>query len=162
MEFVFTKKLTGLNVLEVIHKTWFNNLELEKFRKIAIFRPVFVRFVVEDTRELLVNIFGADKSPETQTGKGYVLGTHSVRADQAHHFSEEELSGKLAWANLALSIGVFDVVDSSTGETNQYVRWAGRTDYCSEEHAQRNASDTLQSLLRWEMFVIAPALSHLA
>ncbi|KAL4145885.1 hypothetical protein PRNP1_012087 [Phytophthora ramorum] len=157
MEFVFTKKFTGLNVLEVIHKTWFNNLELEKFRKQDRNFPVSLR-----ARELLVNTFGADKSPETHTGKGYVLGTHSVRTDQAHHFSEEELSGKLAWANLALSIGVFDVVDSSTGETNQYVRWAGRTDYCSEEHAQRNASDTLQSLLRWEMFVITPALSHLA
>ncbi|ETM48148.1 hypothetical protein L914_07274 [Phytophthora nicotianae] len=183
MEFVFTKKFSGLNVHEILQTTLANDLELELLRKVRgetlrlqviqqmgpnafvfvhdvsstgdinIFRSVVARFLIEDTREVPLNTSGV------VTGTGYILGTHSVVTDKAQHLSVEELSGKLAWADVALSIGIYDVVDSITGETNQYVRWAGRHDYCSEEHALQNASDTLQCMLRWEMSVIAPALN---
>lgn len=188
MEFVFTKQFFGLNVLEVTRITWSNDMQLKCFRKvkaetrrlqviqhmnpnafvfvrdvaspsqISIFRSVFVRFLVEATREFPLDWRGADTAHKV-TGTGYVLGTHSVSTDAGQRLSEEELSGKLAWADLTLSIGVFDVVDPVTGEISQYVRWAGRTDYCSDEHAQRNASDTLQGMLRWEMLVIVPVLN---
>ncbi|ETI48404.1 hypothetical protein F442_07570, partial [Phytophthora nicotianae P10297] len=189
MEFVFTKKFSGLNVHEILQTTLANDLELELCRKIkaetlrlqviqqlgpnafvfvhdvsstgdiGIFRSVVARFLIEDTREFQLNTSALSKSSGLVTGNGYVLGTHSVITDKAQHLSDEELSGRLAWADVSLSVGIYDVVDPTTGETYQYVCWAGRTDYCSEEHAQRNASDTVQCMLRWEMLVIAPALN---
>ncbi|KAG3005126.1 hypothetical protein PC121_g18379 [Phytophthora cactorum] len=127
---------------------------------IAVFWSVVARFLIEDTRDFPLN--GSDLEDKTSglvKGTGYILGTNSVNTDKAQHLSEEALAGKLAWADVALSVGIYDVVDPVSCETCQYVRWAGRTDYCSEEHAQRNASDTLQCMLRWEMLVIAPALN---
>ncbi|EEY60840.1 uncharacterized protein PITG_13584 [Phytophthora infestans T30-4] len=141
---------------------------------VNVFRSVVARFLIEDTRDFPLSRSDLDDNISTEcrlnrsnlednsgvvTGRGCVLGTHSVTTDKAQRLSDEELSGKLVWADVALSVGIYDVIDSITGETCQYVRWAGRTDYSSEEHAQRNASDTVQCMLRWEMLVIAPALN---
>ncbi|KAL3664647.1 hypothetical protein V7S43_010396 [Phytophthora oleae] len=174
MEFVFTKKFVGLNVLEIMQKTWNSYMLLDEFKKIkaetqrlqmlqqvnqnalvfvrdvgspsdiSLFRSVFAHFFIESTAD---------------DGTRYVLSTQSVSTKYPRQPSELEVSGKLAWANLSLSIEALDVVDQSTGETYQRIRWVGRTDYCSEEHAQRDAADTLQSMLRWEMLLVAPALT---
>ncbi|KAL4145886.1 hypothetical protein PRNP1_011759 [Phytophthora ramorum] len=184
MEFVFTKNFVGLDVLDILQKTWVNNMQLAEFKKIkaetrclrvlqqvnpnafvfvrdvgspseiSIFRSVFTRFLVESTAQ--VHPFDSD---EDLTGTGYVLGTQSVDTHCPQHPTEEESSGKVAWADLTLSIEALDVVNPSTGETFQHIRWIGRTDYCSEEHALRDAADTLQSMLRWEMLMVAPALN---
>ncbi|KAG1694259.1 hypothetical protein DVH05_021612 [Phytophthora capsici] len=175
MEFVFTKKFGGLNVLEIMRKTWNTSIQLDEFKKIkaetqrlqmlqqvnqnalvfvrdvgspseiSLFRSVFARFFIESTAE--------------DVGTGYIIGTQSVSTHYPRRPSELEVSGKLAWAQLSLSIEALDVVDQSTGETYQRIRWVGRTDYCSEEHAQRDAADMLQSLLRWEMLLVAPVLT---
>ncbi|KAK1936953.1 hypothetical protein P3T76_009731 [Phytophthora citrophthora] len=178
MEFVFTKKFVGLNVLEIMQKTWNTSIQLDEFKKIkaetqrlqmlqqvnsnahvfvrdvgspsdiSVFRSVFAHFFIESTAE-----------DQDVAGTGYTLGTQSVSTNYPRRPSELEVSGKLAWAKLLMSIEAVDVVDQSTGETYQRIRWVGRTDYCSEEHAQRDAADTLQSMLRWEMLLVAPALT---
>ncbi|KAG7384062.1 hypothetical protein PHYBOEH_009658 [Phytophthora boehmeriae] len=189
MEFVFTKRFTGLDVRDVMLKTWNNDITLETFKKvkaetcrlqvlqqvnphafafvrevaspsdISIFRSVFVHFLVEATKEFAAAF---DTNPQSLTGTGYVLGTQSLRPDPALNLLQEiESNGKMAWADLALTTEAYDVVDPATGETYQEVFWAGRTDYCTEEDAQRNAADTLQGLLRWEMHIVAPALTLL-
>ncbi|KAL4146216.1 hypothetical protein PRNP1_012086 [Phytophthora ramorum] len=160
MEFVFTKNFVGLDVLDILQKTWVNPNAFVFVRdvgspsEISIFRSVFTRFLVESTAQ--VHPFDSD---EDLTGTGYVLGTQSVDTHCPQHPTEEESSGKVAWADLTLSIEALDVVNPSTGETFQHIRWIGRTDYCSEEHALRDAADTLQSMLRWEMLMVAPALN---
>ncbi|EGZ06386.1 hypothetical protein PHYSODRAFT_353102 [Phytophthora sojae] len=187
LEFVYTKRFHGLNVLDVMKKSWTNGLILEEFKKvktetrhlqalqrvnsnafvlardvfspsdISTFRSVFVRFLVEAAKDIAVES-GPASSGEVVVGTGYILGTQSVDPGCPRPPSMEELSGKLAWADLSLSIEAFDVVNSVTGESYQQISWVGRTDYCSEEHARRNASDTLQGMLHWEVLVIAPAL----
>ncbi|RLN58164.1 hypothetical protein BBJ29_007877 [Phytophthora kernoviae] len=193
MEFVFTKRFTGLNVRDIMLKTWNNDITLETFNKvkaetcrlqvlqklnanaytfvrditspseISVFRSVFVHFLVEATKEFpVLSESGSDASNESLTGTGYVLGTQSVRTDHQLSFLKEHGSDeKMAWADLALTTEVYEVVDPSTGEMYQEVFWAGRTDYSTEEDAQRNAADTLQDLLRWEMHTVAPALTLL-
>lgn len=82
MEFSFTKKFTSLSVREAAHKTWTNDMELEKFRKVkfdvkrlevlqevspnayvlgrdvrapdkkSLFRSVFMRFLIETQQKL--------------------------------------------------------------------------------------------------------------
>ncbi|GMF55129.1 unnamed protein product [Phytophthora fragariaefolia] len=183
MEFVYTKSFHALDILNVMQKTWTNGMTLEEFKKvkaetyrlqalqrinsnayvftrdvfspsnISTFRSVFVRFLVEATKEVSLN---TPESKHTVIGTGYVLGTQSVTINCP---LAENADGRLAWAELALAIEAFDVVNPNTAETYKHIRWLGRTDYCSEEHAQRNASDTLQGMLRWEMQVIAPALN---
>ncbi|KAG6614450.1 Obg ATPase 1 [Phytophthora cinnamomi] len=182
MEFACTKRFHGLNMLDVMQKTWANGMRLDDFKKvkaetrrlqalqrinsnayvfardvfspsdISTFRSVFVRFLVETAKPIT-----PDSGP-TLTGKGYMLGTESITIDCPRCLLAEDSHGRLAWASVTLSIETLDVVDHITGETYQQIRWVGRTDYCSEEHAQRNASDTIQSMLRWELLVIAPAL----
>ncbi|KAG7385973.1 hypothetical protein PHYBOEH_008804 [Phytophthora boehmeriae] len=184
MECVFTKRFSGLDIRGLMQRTWSNDMQLAKFRKIkaetrrlqvlqqmnphayvlirdvysptaiSTFRSVFVRFLVEASKELPPS--AGDANCQTLTGTGYVLGTQSVGTDHVRIMPGDE---NLAWAGLALSIEAFDVVDSSTGETYQQIRWTGSNDYGSEEHAQRNAADTMQGVLRWEMLVIAPALN---
>ncbi|KAG1694258.1 hypothetical protein DVH05_021611 [Phytophthora capsici] len=186
MEFVFLKKFTNLNVLEMMHKTWRNDIQLTTFKtvkaetsrlevlqqlnpnayvfvrevdspsEISIFRSVFIHFLVEATKEF------SDSNGNVVTGSGYVLGTQSVAADRSSRGIEHEAGRKVAWANLALTTEAYDVEDSATGEKYQQVVWAGKTDYCTEEDAQRNAADTLQGLLRWEMKIVAPALNLLS
>ncbi|KAG6614360.1 Obg ATPase 1 [Phytophthora cinnamomi] len=188
MEFVFTKKFTNFNVFDVMHKTWTNDINLSRFKTvkaetsrlevlqqinpnavvfvrdvnsfgdISVFRSVFVHFLVEASREFPIS--DADGNQQTLTGTGFVLGTQSIATDHSRHATERDAAGrKIAWANLALTTEAYDVVDPATGEHYQQVVWAGRTDYCTEEDAHRNAADTLQGLLRWEMRMVAPALN---
>ncbi|OWY96882.1 hypothetical protein PHMEG_00032735, partial [Phytophthora megakarya] len=189
MEFSFTKQFTGLNPLNILQTTWLNDMQPSCFKNINpetqrqevvqemtpnavvlvrdvtstndmfIFRSIFARFLVKATYEITLGRNDFDPARNNVIGTGYLLGTHSLGSDSRGRFSEKTSSGNLAWANLTMSIGVFDVVDPTTGEIFQHVRWAGRTDYCSEEHARRNATDTLHGMLRWEMLVIAPALN---
>ncbi|KAJ8525435.1 hypothetical protein ON010_g15679 [Phytophthora cinnamomi] len=177
MEFVFTKKFTNFNVFDVMHKTWTNDINLSRFKTvkaetsrlevlqqinpnavvfvrdvnsfgdISVFRSVFVHFLVEASREFPIS--DADGNQQTLTGTGFVLGTQSIATDHSRHATERDAAGrKIAWANLALTTEAYDVVDPATGEHYQQVVWAGRTDYCTEEDAHRNAADTLQGLLR--------------
>lgn len=181
MECVFTKRFSDLDLLTLMQSTWSNDMRLERFKKvkaetcrlqvlqqlnpnvcvmvrdvasptsIATFRSVFVRFLLETTQEITTST-----SHAPVTGVGYVLGTQSVLTERQ---GPSDVDPSLAWADLAVSIEAFDVVDPTTGETYQHIRWTARTDYCSEEHARRNAADTLQGALRWEMLAIAPALN---
>ncbi|GMF13987.1 unnamed protein product [Phytophthora lilii] len=164
MEFVCTKAFCGLNVHDIMQKTWSNGMSLAEFKKvkaetrrlqtlqqlipnayvlvrdvgspsdISIFRSVFARFLIEATKELDAPL----------TSSGYLLGRQSVSTHSPRCLLAEESRGGLAWADLSLAIEAFDIVNVITGERYQQVRWIGRTDYCSEEHALRNASDTLQ------------------
>ncbi|OWY98264.1 hypothetical protein PHMEG_00031002 [Phytophthora megakarya] len=183
MEFLFLKKFTNLNVLDIMHKTWVNDIKLARFQTvkaetsrlevlqemnpnafvfirdvdspsaISTFRSIFVHFLVEATKEF-------HDSRGILTGKGYVLGTQSVATGRPLHAMERDENGrKRAWAELALTSEAYDVENPVTGEKYQQVVWAGKTDYCTEEDAQRNAADTLQGLLRWEMKIVAPALN---
>ncbi|KAG1687550.1 hypothetical protein DVH05_004799 [Phytophthora capsici] len=210
MECVFTKKFTGLNVAELMQKTWANDMRLDRFKKvkcetsrlevlqqinpnayvlgrdvisptddISTFRSVFVRFLIETSRKIPANVESTatptyvdasspltppmspssdSESEETMLeATGYVLGTQSVDIDGSH--LQDETDDKLAWAHLSLSIEFLNVVNPVTGEEYQQLRWTGRTDYRGEEHAHRNAGDTLQGMLRWELLTIAPALN---
>ncbi|KAG6955733.1 hypothetical protein JG688_00011761 [Phytophthora aleatoria] len=210
MECVFTKKFTGLNVAELMQKTWANDMRLDRFKKvkcetsrlevlqqinpnayvlgrdvisptddISTFRSVFVRFLIETSRKIPANTesmatptYVDASSPSTPPmspnsdseseepmleATGYVLGTQSVDIDGSH--LQDDTDEKLAWAHLSLSIEFLNVVNPATGEAYQQLRWTGRTDYRGEEHAHRNAGDTLQGMLRWELLTIAPALN---
>ncbi|KAK1941075.1 hypothetical protein P3T76_007781 [Phytophthora citrophthora] len=210
MECVFTKKFTGLNVAELMQKTWANDMRLDRFKKvkcetsrlevlqqinpnayvlgrdvisptddISTFRSVFVRFLIETSRKIPANVESTatptyvdasspstppmspssdSESEETMLeATGYVLGTQSVDINGSH--LQDETDDKLAWAHLSLSIEFLNVVNPVTGEEYQQLRWTGRTDYRGEEHAHRNAGDTLQGMLRWELLTIAPALN---
>ncbi|TDH69762.1 hypothetical protein CCR75_002353 [Bremia lactucae] len=137
---------------------------------ISTFRSVFVRFLNEtkrmytsSTENVLTYVdttapsvpisFDTDSKAIRLEVTGYVLGTQSVDSAQ------RETNDRLQWAHLSLSIEFLNVVNLATGEEYQQLRWTGRTDYRGEEHAHRNAGDTLQGLLRWEMLTIAPALN---
>ncbi|OWZ14970.1 hypothetical protein PHMEG_00011476 [Phytophthora megakarya] len=210
MECVFTKKFTGLNVAELMQKTWANDMRLDRFKKvkcetsrlevlqqinpnayvlgrdvmsptddISTFRSVFIRFLIETSRKIPANsesmatpTYVDASSPSTPPmspnsdseseeamleATGYVLGTQSIDIDGSH--LQDETDEKLAWAHLSLSIEFLNVVNPATGEEYQQLRWTGRTDYRGEEHAHRNAGDTLQGMLRWELLTIAPALN---
>ncbi|ETN03969.1 hypothetical protein PPTG_15334 [Phytophthora nicotianae INRA-310] len=210
MECVFTKKFQGLNVAELMQKTWANDMRLDRFKKvkcetsrlevlqqinpnayvlgrdvisptddISTFRSVFVRFLIETNRRIPANTesmatptyvdasspstppLSPNSDSETEEpmleATGYVLGTQSVDIDGSH--LQDETDEKLAWAHLSLSIEFLNVVNPATGEEYQQLRWTGRTDYRGEEHAHRNAGDTLQGMLRWELLTIAPALN---
>ncbi|RLN94913.1 hypothetical protein BBJ28_00016719 [Nothophytophthora sp. Chile5] len=211
MECVFTKKFTGLNVAELMQKTWANDMRLDQFKKvkcetrrlevlqqvnpnayvlgrdvasptdISTFRSVFVRFLIETSRKMPASsesmsspTFVDASAPSTPPlspdsdceaeelmleATGYVLGTQSVNTDCSGHSEDVKAGGDLAWADLSLSIEFLNVVNPATREEYQQLRWTGRTDYCGEEHAHRNAADTLQGMLRWEMLTIAPALN---
>ncbi|RLN53218.1 hypothetical protein BBJ29_000516 [Phytophthora kernoviae] len=148
---------------------------------ISTFRSVFVRFLIETSRKIRASsgtmqapTYLDETTPSTppQSGDssdsdyeepmleatGYVLGTQSVDIDGLS-VSEDESDDKMAWAHLSLSIEFLNVVNPATGEEYQQLRWTGRTDYRGEEHAHRNAGDTLQGMLRWELLTIAPALN---
>ncbi|POM73627.1 Hypothetical protein PHPALM_9509 [Phytophthora palmivora] len=68
MECVFTKKFKGLNVAELMQKTWANDMRLDRFKKvkcrdvisptddISTFRSVFVRFLIETSRKIPANM----------------------------------------------------------------------------------------------------------
>ncbi|KAH7491228.1 hypothetical protein PRIC1_014119 [Phytophthora ramorum] len=210
MECVFTKKFTGLNVAELMQKTWANDMRLDRFKKvkcetsrlevlqqinpnayvlgrdvisptddISTFRSVFVRFLIETSRKIPTSsesmatpTYVDASSPSTPPlspssdsecdepmleATGYVLGTQSVDIDGSH--LQDESDCNLAWAHLSLSIEFLNVVNPVTGEEYQQLRWTGRTDYRGEEHAHRNAADTLQGMLRWELLTIAPAVN---
>ncbi|RLN89733.1 hypothetical protein BBJ28_00014869 [Nothophytophthora sp. Chile5] len=211
MECVFTKNFTGLNVAELMQKTWANDMRLDQFKKvkcetrrlevlqqvnpnayvlgrdvasptdISTFRSVFVRFLIETSRKMPASsasmsspTFVDASSPSTPPpcsdsdceeeelmleATGYVLGTQSVNTDCSGHSEDVKACGDLAWADLSLSIEFLNVVNPVTRQEYQQLRWTGRTDYCGEEHAHRNAADTLQGMLRWEMLTIAPALN---
>ncbi|KAE9078477.1 hypothetical protein PF010_g23110 [Phytophthora fragariae] len=210
MECVFTKKFRGLNVAELMQKTWANDMRLDRFKKvkcemsrlevlqqinpnayvlgrdvisptddISTFRSVFVRFLIETSRKIPASSEsmatptyvdasclstpplspGSDSETEEPMleATGYVLGTQSVDIDGSH--LQDDTDEKLAWAHLSLSIEFLNVVNPVTGEEYQQLRWTGRTDYRGEEHAHRNAGDTLQGMLRWELLTIAPAVN---
>ncbi|KAL4140656.1 hypothetical protein PRNP1_014937 [Phytophthora ramorum] len=210
MECVFTKKFTGLNVAELMQKTWANDMRLDRFKKvkcetsrlevlqqinpnayvlgrdvisptddISTFRSVFVRFLIETSRKIPTSsesmatpTYVDASSPSTPPlspssdsecdepmleATGYVLGTQSVDIDGSH--LQDESDCNLAWAHLSLSIEFLNVANPVTGEEYQQLRWTGRTDYRGEEHAHRNAADTLQGMLRWELLTIAPAVN---
>ncbi|KAF4317431.1 hypothetical protein G195_007048 [Phytophthora kernoviae 00238/432] len=148
---------------------------------ISIFRSVFVRFLIETSKKISASSgvsssgTGIDASaPSTPPqyaesdsdceelmleATGYVLGTQSVDTDHSRHPRAEDMFNKVAWAHLSLSIEFLNVVNPVTGEEYQQLCWSGRTNYCGPEHAQRNASDMLQGMLRWELLIIAPALN---
>ncbi|RLN10293.1 hypothetical protein BBO99_00001319 [Phytophthora kernoviae] len=148
---------------------------------ISIFRSVFVRFLIETSKKIPassgVSSFGTGidaSAPSTPPqyaesdsdceelmleATGYVLGTQSVDTDHSRHPRAEDMFNKVAWAHLSLSIEFLNVVNPVTGEEYQQLCWSGRTNYCGPEHAQRNASDMLQGMLRWELVVISPALN---
>ncbi|GMF54046.1 unnamed protein product [Phytophthora fragariaefolia] len=210
MECVFTKKFQGLNVAELMQKTWANDMRLDRFKKVkcetsrlevlqqinpnayvlgrdvisptddvSTFRSVFVRFLIETNRKIPASAesmatptyvdascpstppLSPDSEAEAEEAMleatGYVLGTQSVDIDGSH--LQDDSDDKLEWAHLSLSIEFLNVVNPVTGEAYQQLRWTGRTDYRGEEHAHRNAADTLQGMLRWEMLSIAPALN---
>ncbi|GMF31405.1 unnamed protein product [Phytophthora lilii] len=212
MECVFTKKFKGLNVAELMQKTWANDMRLDRFKKvkcetsrlevlqqinpnayvlgrdvisptddISTFRSVFVRFLIETSRRIPASTesistptyvdASCPSTPPLSPGSdsecedpmleatGYVLGTQSVDVGGSHLQEDGEHDDKLAWAHLSLSIEFLNVVNPATGEEYQQLRWTGRTDYRGEEHAHRNAGDTLQGMLRWELLTIAPALN---
>ncbi|KAG7378413.1 hypothetical protein PHYPSEUDO_010113 [Phytophthora pseudosyringae] len=211
MECVFTKKFRGLNVAQLMQKTWANDMRLGEFRKvkgetsrlevlqqvnpnayvlvrdvtsptedIATFRSVFVRFLIETSKRIPVSkaTFAptcidasapstppqyADSDSDSDEllleATGFVLGTQSCDTDYSRNPREEDVRKKVAWAHLSLSIEFLNVMNPVTGDEYQQLRWSGRTDYCGPEHAQRNASDMLQGMLRWELLVIAPALN---
>ncbi|KAG7381672.1 hypothetical protein PHYPSEUDO_005771 [Phytophthora pseudosyringae] len=167
------------------HKTWTNDIQLARFKivkaetsrlqvlqqmnlnayvfvrdvdspsEISIFRSVFEHFLVEAFTEF------PDSNGDSLTGTGYVLGTQSVATECRPSLSIErdDADRKIAWVDLALTTEAYDVENPTTGEKYQQVVWAGRTDYRPEQDAQRNAADTLQGLLRWELKIVAPALN---
>ncbi|KAG2765272.1 hypothetical protein PC129_g14643 [Phytophthora cactorum] len=211
MECVFTKKFRGLNVSQLMQKTWANDMRLGEFKKvkgetsrlevlqqvnpnayvlardvmsptedISTFRSVFVRFLIETSKKIPLSRATsaptvidasapstppqyADSDSDSEelmlNATGYVLGTQSFDTDYSRNPREEDIRNKVAWAHLSLSIEFLNVVNPVTGEEYQQLRWSGRTDYCGPKHAQRNASDMMQGMLRWEMLVIAPALN---
>ncbi|KAG6967188.1 hypothetical protein JG688_00006420, partial [Phytophthora aleatoria] len=140
MEFVFTKKFSDLKVHEILQTKLSTDMEHERSRKIkaetrrlqviqrmgpnafvfvhdvsstgdiAVFRSVVARFLIEDTRDFPLNGSDLEDKSGLVKGTGYILGTNSVNTDKAQHLSEEALAGKLAWADVALSV---------TGETCQ-------------------------------------------
>ncbi|KAE9044516.1 hypothetical protein PR003_g2825 [Phytophthora rubi] len=208
MECVFTKKLHGLNVAELMQKTWANDMRLGEYKKvkgetcrlevlqqvnpnayvvgrdvksptpdIATFRSVYVRFLIETSRKLAAVRedtatpscidASAPSTPSSDSeneggmlqASGFVLGSQSVDTDYSLHPRDEDIRDKVAWAHISLSIEFLNVVNPVTRDEFQQLRWSGRTDYCGPEHAQRNASDMMQGLLRWELLVISPALN---
>ncbi|GMF45854.1 unnamed protein product [Phytophthora fragariaefolia] len=211
MECVFTKTFRGLNVAQLMQKTWANDMRLGEFKKvkgetsrlevlqqvnpnayvlvrdvmsptedISTFRSVFVRFLIETSKripasEATSKSTGIDASApltppqHTQSDSetegvmleatGYVLGTQSFDTDFSKNPREEDLRNKVEWAHLSLSIEFLNVVSPVTGEEYQQLCWSGRTNYCGLEHAQRNASDMMQGMLRWELLVISPAVN---
>ncbi|KAG3247264.1 hypothetical protein PI124_g8010 [Phytophthora idaei] len=147
---------------------------------ISTFRSVFVRFLIETSKKIPLSratsaptVIDASAPPTPPqyadsdsdseelmlNATGYVLGTQSFDTDYSRNPREEDIRNKVAWAHLSLSIEFLNVVNPVTGEEYQQLRWSGRTDYCEPKHAQRNASDMMQGMLRWEMLVIAPALN---
>ncbi|KAE9288572.1 hypothetical protein PF008_g26103 [Phytophthora fragariae] len=208
MECVFTKKLHGLNVAELMQKTWANDMRLGEYKKvkgetcrlevlqqvnpnayavgrdvksptpdIATFRSVYVRFLIETSRKLAAvredtatpscidasapSTLSSDSENEggMLQASGFVLGSQSVDTDYSLHPRDEDIRDRVAWAHISLSIEFLNVVNPVTRDEFQQLRWSGRTDYCGPEHAQRNASDMMQGLLRWELLVISPALN---
>ncbi|CAH0488472.1 unnamed protein product [Peronospora farinosa] len=187
MECVFTKIYTGLNVIELMQKTWVNDMRLDRFKKVkcetsrlevlqqinpnAYVLGRDVTKTIPASADLMATptyIDAPSTSPMSYSldsevddtmleVTGYVLGTQSVDINGSH--CRDETDEKLAWAHLSLSIEFLNVVNPVTGEEYQQLRWTGRTNYCGEEHAHRNASDTLQGMLRWELLTIAPALN---
>ncbi|KAJ8530376.1 hypothetical protein ON010_g14535 [Phytophthora cinnamomi] len=211
MECVFTKRFRGLNVAQLMQKTWANDMRLGEFKKvkgetsrlevlqtvnpnayvlardvmsptedISTFRSVFVRFLIETSKKIPASEAmaaptcidaSAPSTPPQYTesdsdseeimleATGYVLGTQSFDTDFSRNPREEDVRNKVAWAHLSLSIEFLNVVNPVTGEEYQQLRWNARTDYCGPEHAQRNASDMMQGMLRWELLVISPAVN---
>ncbi|KAL4114951.1 hypothetical protein PRIC2_013847 [Phytophthora ramorum] len=214
MECVFTKRFYGLNVAELMQKTWANDMRLGEYKKvkgetcrlqvlqqvnpnafvvardvmsptedISTFRSVYVRFLIETSKRIPASraasaSTGIDASaPSTPPqyadsdsdceelmleATGYVLGTQSIDTDYSRNPRPEDIRNKVAWAHIALSIEFLNVVNPATGGQYQELRWSGRTDYCGPQHAQRNASDMMQGLLRWELLVISPAVNLVA
>ncbi|EGZ15096.1 hypothetical protein PHYSODRAFT_333368 [Phytophthora sojae] len=212
MECVLTKRFHGLNVAQLMQKTWANDMRLGEFKKvkgetsrlevlqtvnpnayvlvrdvtsptedISTFRSVFVRFLIETSKKIPASDAvkaaptGIDASapsmppPYTESDSecedmileatGYVLSTQSFDTDYSRNPRQEDVRNKVAWAHLSLSIEFLNVVNPVTGEEYQQLRWTGRTNYCGPEHAQRNASDMMQGMLRWELLVISPAVN---
>ncbi|OWZ14968.1 hypothetical protein PHMEG_00011474 [Phytophthora megakarya] len=212
MECVFTKKFRGVDVAQLMQKTWANDMRLGEFKKvkgetsrlevlqqinpnayvlvrdvmsptedISTFRSVFVRFLVEKTKKKIpasqalstptcIDASAPSTPPQyTESDSdseevmlevtGYVLGTQSFDTDYSQNPREEDIRNKVAWAHLSLSIEFLNVLNPVTGEEYQQLRWSGRTDYCGPEHAQRNATDMMLGMLRWELLVIAPAVN---
>ncbi|KAL3663762.1 hypothetical protein V7S43_011177 [Phytophthora oleae] len=209
MECVFTKRFYGLNVAQLMQKTWANDMRLGEYKKvkgetcrlevlqqvnpnayvvgrdvmsptrdITTFRSVYVRYLIETSRRLPASMAtptcidaSSPSTPPRYTdsdlecedilleASGYVLGTQSIETDFSRHPRQEDICQKLAWAHISLSIEFLNVVNPVTREEYQQLRWSGRTDYCGPDHAQRNASDMMQGLLRWEMLIISPALN---
>ncbi|GMF54047.1 unnamed protein product [Phytophthora fragariaefolia] len=133
---------------------------------IATFRSVYVRYLIETTGGLVhcaASAAGVDASaPSTPPqsvlhcslqASGFVLGPPLTPRAHAT-FSRTSFASEVS-----LSIEFLNVLDPLTGEQFQQLRWSGRTDYCGPQHAQRNASDMMQGLLRWELLVISPALN---
>eukprot|EP00644_Phytophthora_capsici_P001585 jgi/Phyca11/556028/estExt2_Genewise1Plus.C_PHYCAscaffold_810115 len=147
MECVFTKRFRGINVAQLMQKTWANDMRLGEFKKVKgetsrleVLQQVnpnayvLVRDVMSPTED--ISTFHYSRSPR-----------------------EEDVRNKVAWAHLSLSIEFLNVLNPLSGEEYQQLRWSARTNYCGPEHAQRNASDMMQGMLRWELLVIAPALN---
>lgn len=211
MECVFTKRFRGINVAQLMQKTWANDMRLGEFKKvkgetsrlevlqqvnpnayvlvrdvmsptedISTFRSVFVRFLIETSKKIPASEASSTpgvidaSAPSTPPqyvdsdsdsdelmleATGYVLGTQSFDTDYSRNPREEDVRNKVAWAHLSLSIEFLNVVNPVSGEEYQQLRWSARTNYCGPDHAQRNASDMMQGMLRWELLVIAPALN---
>ncbi|KAG1687549.1 hypothetical protein DVH05_004798 [Phytophthora capsici] len=209
MECVFTKRFRGINVAQLMQKTWANDMRLGEFKKvkgetsrlevlqqvnpnayvlvrdvmsptedISTFRSVFVRFLIETSKKIPASEASSTPSvidasaPSTPPqhvdsdsdelmleATGYVLGTQSFDTDYSRNPREEDVRNKVAWAHLSLSIEFLNVLNPLSGEEYQQLRWSARTNYCGPDHAQRNASDMMQGMLRWELLVIAPALN---
>ncbi|EGZ15016.1 hypothetical protein PHYSODRAFT_403259, partial [Phytophthora sojae] len=148
---------------------------------IATFRSVYVRFLIETSRKLAAAVSESSatatpscidaSAPSTPPrcdsdsdevmlqASGFVLGSQSIDTDYSQQPRDEDVRERVAWAHISLSIEFLNVVNPVTREEYQQLRWSGRTDYCGPEHAQRNASDMMQGLLRWELLVISPALN---
>ncbi|GMF13986.1 unnamed protein product [Phytophthora lilii] len=137
-------EFVNLNVLDIMNKTWMNNIQLARFKTvkaetsrlqvlqqmntnafvfvrdvdspcdISLFRSVFVHFLVEATKEF------TSANGDSVTGIGYVLGTQSVVTDHLPHSVDQDESGrKIAWADLALTSEAYDVEEPATGERYQ-------------------------------------------
>eukprot|EP00644_Phytophthora_capsici_P001586 jgi/Phyca11/129096/e_gw1.81.116.1 len=146
MECVFIKRFYGLNVAQLMQKTWANDMRLGEYKKVK----------GETCRlEVLQQV-----NPNAYVvGRDVMSPTEDIATFRSVHPRQEDIRRKVAWAHISLSIEFLNVVNPITHEEYQQLCWSGRTNYCGPEHAQRNASDMMQGLLRWEMLVISPALN---
>ncbi|GLD97922.1 hypothetical protein PINS_up006619 [Pythium insidiosum] len=168
-------KVFALSADEMTERIWTHSLDLETFRRkgheMRIRRLERLQ-VVSDNVFVLVREIEHPRDPmivfrthlfvfRMRRGDTWVIGQQSINPTvpppPPPMEEQDEPSVRVIWADMFAFVEIRPL-DESTCE----VRWRGRTNYKSVQHAAENAVRFLTSIIRWEADLMGPLFRLLA